>query len=136
MDSALLNRVPGGSDLIAWFGYAPRFHDAEVLSLALDREGPTCTLRIHVFEMTSEVDERGYFVCAKDVVATFVVGGLSETTLTDFGHQNVLTELLISQDEVGAYRLTLDGSYGLSGVVVGTTLNVSLQPGLPPEASI
>src|SRR5579871_2051209 len=49
------------------FGDWPSFHDAEVLSLVLgrhgieDRPGPTLEARIHVFQMTGEVDERGYF---------------------------------------------------------------------------
>jgi len=31
--------IPGAADVIAWFGYWPHFHDAEVLSITLDRSG-------------------------------------------------------------------------------------------------
>ena len=29
--------IPGAQDVIAWFGAWPTFHDAEVLSISLDR---------------------------------------------------------------------------------------------------
>ena len=63
MTPALLQNVPGGPELIEWFGgYAPRFHDAEVLGLTLDREahrdvadfdleGPTLAIQISLQEI-------------------------------------------------------------------------------------
>lgn len=131
MDIDLLNGVQGGSELVAWFGYAPRLHDAEVLGLTLDREGATCALRVHGFEMTSEVDAKGYFVCAKHVVVTFIMGGLTEVELTDFNHQNALMGLSITRGVDGGFRLTLDSAYGLDGLVAGATLSISLEPGIP-----
>jgi hypothetical protein len=54
----LLGELSGGSELIQWFdGHVPSFHDAEVLSLSLDRDSARCEIRIHTFAMTSEVDE-------------------------------------------------------------------------------
>jgi immunity protein 50 of polymorphic toxin system len=47
------------------FGRWPSFHDAEVLRVVLDRsgdEGPTLEAAIHVFEMTPDVDPKGYYV--------------------------------------------------------------------------
>ena len=63
MNIDLLNRVPGGPELVEWFGYAPCFHDAEVLCVTLDREDyASCSIRVHGFEMTNEVDTNGFFV--------------------------------------------------------------------------
>lgn len=49
------------------FGEWPSFHDAEVVSLRLDRQGegggedgPTLDAAIHVWRTTEEVDPRGY----------------------------------------------------------------------------
>ena len=47
------------------FGRWPSFHDAEIISVFVTREGadpPVMDLKIHVFEGTREVDQRGYFV--------------------------------------------------------------------------
>jgi hypothetical protein len=45
----VIHEVPGGaSNIIAWFGSWPSFHDAEVVSLLLDREGES-VLKVHYF---------------------------------------------------------------------------------------
>jgi hypothetical protein len=133
VDIELLNKVPGGHELLTWFGgYAPRFHDAEVLGLTLDREGATCALRVHGFEMTSEVDPKGFFVCTKHAVVTFFIGGLAELELYDFNDQNALMELAVTRDAERRFRLELNSSYGLSGVIVGQTLRIAIEPGIPP----
>jgi hypothetical protein len=132
VDIELLSQVPGGQELLAWFGgYAPRFHDAEVLGLTLDREGATCALRVHGFEMTNEVDANGFFICTKHAVVTFVVGWLAELELHDFGDQNALMGLAITRDEQARFRLELDPANGLSGVIVGHTLRIAIEPGMP-----
>ncbi len=131
MDIELLNSVPGGRELASWFGYAPRFHDAEVLGLTLDRMGETCSLRVHGFEMTSDVDAAGFYVCSKHVVFTFLVGDLTTLELYDFNHQNALMGLSITRGPEGEFRLELDPAYGLSGVIEGRTLEIALEPGIP-----
>jgi hypothetical protein len=134
MTPELLANVPGGPELIAWFGYAPRFHDAEVLGLTLDRDGPRCSLRVHGFEMTREVDEAGYFVCAKHVVVVFHLTDLRVLELNDFNHQNALMGLTITREPDAGYRLELDGAHGLSGVMQGRQLEIELEPGVPPDS--
>jgi len=132
MTPELLANVPGGPELIAWFGYAPSFHDAEVLGLALDREGPHCSLRIHGFEMTPKIDESGYFVCTKHVVVTFQITDLLTLELEDFNHQNALMGLMITRGLDAGYRLEIDGAHGLSGVIEGRQMEIELKPGIPP----
>jgi hypothetical protein len=130
---ALLQNVPGGPELIEWFGgYAPRFHDAEVLGLTLDREGARCSLRVHGFEMTSEVDGRGYFVCKRHAVVTFALVGLTALELADFAEQNALMGLTIDRNDDGGFRLELDPANGLSGSIEARTLEISIEPGIPP----
>ena len=70
--------VPGASDVVAWFGYWPTFHDAEVLSITLDRLAG-CRVAIHAFESTPEVDSSGCYVHAKHAVVTFHLEALPET---------------------------------------------------------
>jgi hypothetical protein len=129
----LLDGVPGGRELVDWFGgYAPRFHDAEVLGLTLDRERATCSIRVHGFEMTGDVDAKGFYICTKHVVVTFLVGDLTELELADFGMQNALMGLSIDRGLDGQFRLELDPANGLSGVIEGRTLEITIEPGIPP----
>jgi len=66
--------IPGAADVVAWFGYWPTFHDAEVLSITLERSG-TSRVVIHAFEMTPELDETSHYISAKHAVVTFLLEG-------------------------------------------------------------
>lgn len=83
------------------FGYWPSFHDAEVLSLELQRaydDVPRATLkaRIYVFEITKEVDDRGYLVLRNHTIVDMLFRAIDESRITSFNHQNVLWGLEIS----------------------------------------
>jgi hypothetical protein len=46
--------IPGAALVVGWFGYWPTFHDAEVLSIFLDRTGES-RIAIQVFEKPTAV---------------------------------------------------------------------------------
>jgi hypothetical protein len=82
------------------FGYWPSFHDAEVISIELQRaqeelEGPTLRARIYVFETTKEVDDRDYYVRKNHAILEFLFKGVDESIIKSFNHQNCLWELTI-----------------------------------------
>jgi hypothetical protein len=56
----LLHSLPGGQALFEWFGHLHRFHDANLLEIALNSKGAS-TLRVHTWRMTDKVDALGYF---------------------------------------------------------------------------
>jgi hypothetical protein len=70
--------IPGASDLFAWFGYWPTFHDGEVLSVHLDRSGPS-RIRVHTWEGTHQLDSRGYIVLRKHVIVTFIFEDVNDS---------------------------------------------------------
>lgn len=132
MNIELLNSLKGGAELLAWFdGHAPHFHDAEVLSIAFDRAGPTCILRVHGFEMTSAVNADGFYVNRNHAVVTFRIDDVTAMQLEDFNHQNALMGLRIVPAPDGGFRLELAPSYGLSGSIEGRSISISLEPGIP-----
>src|SRR5438067_12714001 len=58
--------------LLDFFGYWPSFRDANVLSYVGPAPGrSTVDLTLHTWEMTSEVDAKGYFVLRKHVLVAF-----------------------------------------------------------------
>ena len=124
--------IAGGAELLNWFGgRLPSFHDAEVLGVAFDREAAAATLRVHAFEMTSEVDAKGYFVCTRHVVVTFQIAWITAMELDGFNHQNALDALRIGRTEEGEYRLDLEPAYGLGGFIQAREIAISIQPGIP-----
>ena len=56
--------VEGANALFDWFGYWPDFHDAEILSVTLDRSG-SCSVSIHASETTDESGQRRLLRLAK-----------------------------------------------------------------------
>jgi hypothetical protein len=92
--------VENSAALTQIFGEWPSFHDAEVLMMHLDRageDGSTLEARIHVFLMTDEVDERGYYVLTNHTDVTLRFTNIVLRQLHWFNDQNVLSELLISE---------------------------------------
>jgi hypothetical protein len=126
------DEVPGTSELIAWFGHWPSFHDAEVLEVALRRSGNS-TIRIHAFEMTDQVNSQGFFIQTKHVIVSFVLEGVTNLHLDCFNKQNVISGLLLKQTAEG-YELGLDGCYGIEGTITADRIHLELQHGLPPDS--
>ena len=124
-----IKEIPGAAELHDWFGDWPSFHDAEIIRLHLNRKGPS-SLRVHTWETTKEVDEKGYYVMAKHVVVEFILETVYGLRLTGFNHQNVIFGLAIEKTDSG-FRLTLDECYGLAGSIEAESLSILITPGVP-----
>ena len=127
-----LEAVEGAKSLYEWFGYWPSFHDAEVISLHLNRRGSS-SLTLHTWEMTKGVDDKGYYVLAKHVVVEFAMKDVVGLSLNGFSNQNVIFGLGIERTENG-YRLTLDDCYGIAGDLEAKDISIRLIPGKPNAA--
>jgi len=115
--------------LLAWFGRVPRFHDAELLEITLASKGES-VLRIHTWEMTNQVDDRGYFVLDKHVVVTITLHSVTEISLSDFDLPGIIGSLEVTSQD-GVYQLEWDGSYGVSGTLSAKQMQMELKPGKP-----
>ena len=128
--------IPGAETVVAWFGYWPTFHDAEVLSIVLDRSGPS-TVAVHVFESTSEVEADGYYRLIKHAVATFSIGefypdheGVTDTRIDFLNHQNVLQSAWIEKTPQG-HLLRLAGIFGVDAFLSCRDLKVMIEAANP-----
>src|SRR5947207_3400223 len=124
----LIQSVPGAQRLFDWFGCWPSFHDAEVLSLELNRTGPS-RIRVHTFRMTNEVNPQGFYGTDKHCVVTFLIDEIAAVQLSEFNNQNVLFDLTVSVEN-GAFMLSLNSSYGLEGNIKAKTIRVEVAPGI------
>jgi len=124
-----IKEISGAAELHDSFGYWPNFHDAEIINLHLNRKGSS-SLRVHTWEMTKEVDEKGYYVLAKHVVVEFILETVSDLSLNGFSHQNVISGLEIAKTDSG-FRLTPYDCYGLAGTIEAASVSLRLTPGKP-----
>jgi len=122
-----LQAIVGAQELYDWFGYWPRFHDAEIVSLHLNRSGRS-SLLIHTWEMTNKIDEGGFYVREKHVMVEFILEGVSEMELGGFSHQNVISSFDLESKNAG-FLLSLHPCYGLSGTIEAQTVSIRLTPG-------
>jgi hypothetical protein len=120
--------VKGGQEFCDWFGSTPSFHDAEVLSLHLDRALPT-RLTIHTWRMTNKVED-GLFVLEQHVVVTFCLDAVSDCDLSGFNHQNVVDGVEIEEVPNGL-KLSLRDCFGLYGSLVARSIRIEFEPGNP-----
>jgi hypothetical protein len=133
------------------FGYWPSFHDAEVVEVRLDRgdslapdggpRKPTLEADTHVFEMTDQVTEQGFYAQRKHTLATFAFRGIDELQLDGFNHQNVLFGLELEdisdrQLEVLKWRVSFDSSFGLAATFMCEEIEVVRAVPFDPSAHI
>ena len=137
--------VVGGDELLAWFRQVPTFHDAEIVSLSLNRLGAS-HLRIHGWVMTDDVDPRGFFVLDKHAVVTFTFTDVMDLQLDGFSRQNVIAGLVLQRatdrNRAGYYALPEEEEdievellpcYGLDGFIRAKKIEISFEPGRPEK---
>lgn len=129
--------IEGEEKLIRVFGRWPSFHDAEVWSLVLERteRGTSVSATIHTFEMTSEVDSRGYFRLKNHTRVQLRFDECQAIDFSGFNHQNALFGLVISEEDAGAtFSVAFEPSHGLSGRLKCRSISVvEAEPWSPPQ---
>jgi hypothetical protein len=101
--------IVGSEKLTDIFGYWPSFHDAEVLELHCLRGDvrpekhlytfPSLTWKTHLWKLTKEIDDKGFFVLAHHTLATLRFSDVSEFEMEGFNHQNAMMSLSIDRRE-------------------------------------
>ena len=119
--------IPGADDLVRWFGRWPAFHDAEILSVHLERGGRS-VIRLHAWNRSTQTDAEGRFIREKEAIVMFEFAGIKELHLDgeDADAQNVISGLTVEKAPAG-YRLVLGPCYGLAGEIVAEELIVRLE---------
>ena len=121
--------IPGADSVLAWFGYWPSFHDAEVVEILLNRSGRSW-ISLHAWDMTSEVDEKGYFVLDKHAVVTFELENVKDVDLAELSPRSVILDLSLEPIESG-FRMNLDACCGPAASIIAEHVSVSIRPGKP-----
>jgi hypothetical protein len=139
--------IPGGAELLAWFGGTPSFHDAEIVNLNLFRRSAS-TLSLHTWNTTREVDTRGYFVLDKHAVVSFALDDVIDLQLDGFSHQNVVGGLNLRRAPLDPRRrplvyggaalsddweIELEPCFGLRGRIRCRKISVSYVAGKPGD---
>ncbi|WP_139920939.1 Imm50 family immunity protein [Hymenobacter sp. DG01] len=130
-ESVNLNRIVNSEIVLQHFGYWPEFHDAEITKATFEAHSTgrsSVTFLIDAFEITSEIDEKGYYKLTKHCKIELQFIGIKEMEFDYFSHQNVIFELIL-EEEKSSIKCTINSSVGLDAVVVAEEAYVlSLTP--------
>ena len=103
--------------LVDHFGYWPSFHDANVVAYTTptaDRQ--TLDLTLHTWEMTSEVDAKGYYFLRKHALVAFRFAGIHDASLERFHSGNILFGMDIARaGDADSFHVELDSVMDMSG---------------------
>jgi hypothetical protein len=129
--------IPGGAELIEWYGFIPSFHDGFVLSTRLASDGPG-EIRIHTWRMTDRTDEKGYFILDKHAVVTFALEDVTDMNLREFNEIGCIHHLDVAR-VAGGFEIRWDGvggtgGPGIEGSIRTRRLSVSFVPGKPDKS--
>ena len=131
LQKAMAN-LPGVQNLIEWFGYWPTFHDAEVVSIELNREGSS-RLRVHCFCTTNRVNKYGHYITEKHAIVSFIFEKIAQLELANFNQQNVVSSISVGLSENG-YEVILGDCYGVSGRLEAGRLSFEFESGMPSNS--
>lgn len=140
---AIFEDIAGGRELLAFFGTAPSFHDAEVIGLTLDRAGESI-LQVHGWTVSGRRNPDGSSMLDKQAVVNFIFAGITDLSLEGFSQQNVIAGLLLQKardrgrsdflrhsDSPEDIEVELLPCYGLEGFIRAREVKVSFRPGPP-----
>jgi Immunity protein 50 len=118
--------IAGAAELSEWFGRWPCFHDAEIVSLELNRAGESL-LKVCKFYAGPEPGHSSNSIDTQNAIVTFGMKEITGMELYDFNHQNVISGLSSEQADDG-YKIDLEGCYGLQGHIIAKRIRVSIEP--------
>src|SRR6476646_2382263 len=121
------------------FGEFPNFHDAEILSITLDRGDkndfePSLESLINTWQGTGEVDESGYYRSKNHVVVLFRFARIVDLNLAGFNQQNVLSHLEIMEvskppETDAKFKVVFVGCFGIEAEFYCDSISVeSVEP--------
>jgi len=132
--------IIGSEKLTSIFDEWPSFHDAEVHELHfvqghIDTEDqvyefPSLTIKLHLWLMTSDVDQKGYLVLTKHTLTTMKFYDVNNFKMEGFNHQNAIFGLGIEQkarDEGGPtpyFAVDFEPSFGIGATFICSRIEI------------
>ena len=114
--------IKGASKLVDFYGYWPSFHDAQIATIHIEREGPTVTICFTTNDLVVKDGREEGDQLARVTVRWYEV---EELTLraTDWSEQNWLWDMNLAAHEEGI-RAELVPNDGIGGSILARQMEV------------
>jgi len=137
VDPDCLSEIEGGSRLRDWFGFSTTFHDDEIVRASFDANN--AELVIAAFQMTSETDEKGFFVQDRQVTVTIYLSNVTgialegkfPTQVLEMGFRKVESHDQTPKNslvDLGDIELAFDDIYSGGGSIFAKKAKISFVP--------
>ncbi|TIH09144.1 Imm50 family immunity protein [Pseudomonas leptonychotis] len=131
----ITKHIEGFEKVLAVLGFWPSFHDAEIISFALSRALPlevgvsVAKLTVHVRQYAEVGAGTAEYELAivKSVLVNFIFKGVSDLSLSEFNHQNVINSITFTDVKLnGAPVISVDieSIWGLGGSLQCSSVTV------------
>ena len=99
------------------YGRWPSFHDANVLEYTTpDAKSQSLGFTLHTWQMTNEVDAKGFYVLQKHALVSFLFHNIYDVNMDKFRSGNILFGMeLIPSTGLSSFRVQLDSVMDMSG---------------------
>lgn len=115
--AAVLKKIPGGEELIRWFGRVPTFGDGEILNFHLNTHEPS-TLHLRIAKLVrGETPDDDRF---EDAMVIFTFQDLIDVKLEGFSHPNVIGGIALSEVAPSPVNVSLRGFGLIQGDILMT----------------
>lgn len=133
--------LPGGAEIVEWFGFVPSFHDWVLMGFDIV-EG-SATLRLKAFRMTNQTGPEGAYVMDKHAIVSvnlikvtgLILSGNASSIVSRLRIRRMVQEGIVLADwtswagpEAGDYEVDIDASYGLYGSLYAREISLTLEP--------
>lgn len=139
------NYISNTEELVAIFGGWPSFHDSEVTTLRLEREGadefdsPDLFVTFHLFQGRADPSRETGVSWHNHVLATLRFSRVSELEIEGFNHQNAVFDLRVeptAEPNSGLLSVTIESSFGVSAAFMCAAISVANVDRRAPARSV
>jgi hypothetical protein len=131
--------IHGSKKVVEVLGGWPGFHDAEVISfsasraLPLNATSPVANLCVHVRQYAEVgVGTADYeLAVTKSVLVNFSFGGLSDISISEFNHQNVINSIQFTPTADGEIIVLIESIWGFGGKIKCSSASIESVQELP-----
>ena len=136
--------ISNTEELVAILGRWPSFHDSEVTTLRLEREGPDefdgpeLFVTFHLFQGRADPSRQAGVSWYNHVLATLQFSRVSELQIEGFNHQNAVFDLRVepAAEPNSGLWVTIESAFGVSAAFMCAAISVANVERRAPTRSV
>lgn len=119
-----VEKIKNANKIIDFFGKWPSFHDAEMVEVRLNRNGPILEITLYVFSTLAEVDKNGHYKLDRSCFVVMRFSSVEQLELMDFNEQNVIFGIDFENIDSNNIQVNIHPCYGITSTFTCKSIEV------------